>query len=101
MVLPNSVVFGKWTILSKFFPLKSFDKCNLWRLDSSQPCKDEDEVVPQRNKTTERQFSISVFDKRDDFPFSRVRMPHRRSNIPTNMFYATLSSEILWIEFLS
>ena len=48
-------------------------------------------------KIAERQFSFSLFDKRDAFPFSIVRMPHRRSNIPTNMFYATLGSEVLRI----
>ena len=48
-------------------------------------------------KIAERQFSISLFDKRDAFPFSIVRMPHRKSNIPTNMFYATLGSEVLRI----
>ena len=48
-------------------------------------------------KVAERKFSISLFDKRDAFPFSIVRMPHRKSNIPTNMFYSTLGSEVLRI----
>ena len=45
----------------------------------------------------EKEFSTCLFDKRDAFPFSIVRMPYRKSNIPTNMFYATLGSEILRI----
>ena len=48
-------------------------------------------------KITEKQFSTCLFDKRDSFPFSIVRMPYRISNIPTNMFYATLGSEVLRI----
>ena len=45
----------------------------------------------------EKQFLTCLFDKRDAFPLSIVRMPYRNSNIPTNMFYATLGSEILRI----
>ena len=46
---------------------------------------------------TQRQFVTSLYDKRDAFPFSIVRMPYQRSNIPTNMFYSTIGSEILRI----
>ena len=42
-------------------------------------------------------FSTKLFDKRDDFPFSIVRLPFSSSNIPTNMFYACVSAEILRI----
>lgn len=48
-------------------------------------------------KITEKQFQTCLFDKRDSFPFSIVRMPYRNSNIPSNMFYATLGSEVLRI----
>ena len=39
-----------------------------------------------------------LFDKRDAFKkFSIVRMPYRCSNIPSKMFYSTISAEILRI----
>ena len=38
-----------------------------------------------------------LFDKRDTFKFSVVRMPYKRSNIPHKMFYATIGAEILRI----
>ena len=42
-------------------------------------------------------FSINLFDKRDAFPFSIVRMPSLCSNILSKVFYATNGSEILRI----
>ena len=44
-----------------------------------------------------RKFEIKLFDKRDTFPFSIFRMPFRQSNIPKQMFYATIGAEILRI----
>ena len=38
-----------------------------------------------------------LFDKRDTFKFSVVRMPYKRSNIPQKMFYATIGAEVLRI----
>ena len=38
-----------------------------------------------------------LFDKRDAFNFSVVRMPYRCSNIPKKMFYSTIGAEILRI----
>ena len=38
-----------------------------------------------------------MFDKRDDFPFSIVKMPYLSSIIPYNIFYNTILSEILHI----
>ena len=38
-----------------------------------------------------------LFDKRDAFSFSVVRMPYKSSNIPYKMFYATISAEVLRI----
>ena len=37
---------------------------------------------------------MQLYDKRDDFPFSLVRMPHLASNIPLKMFYSGFGSEI-------
>ena len=44
-----------------------------------------------------RQFISSLFDKRDDFPFSIVRMPFRTSNIPSKIFYSSIGAEVLRI----
>ena len=41
--------------------------------------------------------TTKLFDKRDEFPFSIVRLPFSSSNIPTNMFYACIGAEILRI----
>ena len=39
----------------------------------------------------------SLYDKRDDFPFAIVRMPHRDSNIPEKIFYSAVVGEFLRI----
>ena len=38
-----------------------------------------------------------MFDKRDEFSFSVVRMPYIDSNIPSYIFYGTILSEIVRI----
>ena len=38
-----------------------------------------------------------MFDKRNAFPFSIVRMPHLDSNIPETIFYSSFISEFLRI----
>ena len=47
-----------------------------------------------------RQLNMKLFDKRDDFPFSIVRMPFSDSNIPS-MFYSSIGAEILRISRVS
>ena len=42
----------------------------------------------------DRQVDIKLFDKRDNFPFSIVRLPFSCSNIPTSMFYSSIGAEI-------
>ena len=42
-------------------------------------------------------FIYKLYDKRDSFPFHIVRMPDRSSNIPSHIFYGTISSEFLRI----
>ena len=42
-------------------------------------------------------FVYKLYDKRDSFPFSIVRMPYLSSNIPQNIFYSALVGEILRI----
>ena len=44
-----------------------------------------------------RSFQTALFDKRNSFPFSIVRMPYKSSNIPSKTFYATIGAEILRI----
>ena len=46
-------------------------------------------------KIINNQFDVSLYDKRDDFNFDIVRMPHKSSNIPSNMFYNTINAECL------
>ena len=43
------------------------------------------------------QFLYRLYDKRDAFPFHIVRFPFLCSNLPSKMFYATISAEILRI----
>ena len=45
----------------------------------------------------EGKFVYKLFDKRDAFPFSIVRMPHIDSNIPESIFYSALVGEFLRI----
>ena len=45
----------------------------------------------------DRSFETSLFDKRDDFPFSIVRMPYRESNMPSRIFYSSIGAEVLRI----
>ena len=41
------------------------------------------------------QYTYSLFDKREKFPFYIIRMPHLHSNIPKYVFYGTIYAEIL------
>ena len=45
----------------------------------------------------EKQITSNLYDKRNAFQFSVVRLPYKCSNIPSKMFYATISAEILRI----
>ena len=42
-------------------------------------------------------FVYKLFDKRDDFPFTIVRMPDLSGNIPSSIFYGSIMSEFLRI----
>ena len=42
-------------------------------------------------------FTTKLYDKRDNFDFDIVRLPHRSSNIPSKMFYASIAAECLRI----
>jgi len=43
----------------------------------------------------DNKFVTKLYDKRDSYNFEIVRLPHKCSNIPSNMFYNTLGAEIL------
>ena len=45
----------------------------------------------------EKVFSLKLYDKRDAFPFSIVRLPFLSNNMPSRVFYATLGGELLRI----
>ena len=42
-----------------------------------------------------KKFKTQLYDKRDTFPFSIVRMSHLDSYIPLNIYYTSISSEIV------
>jgi hypothetical protein len=44
-----------------------------------------------------KKFETKLFDKRENFPFSIVRFPHKLSNMPSKMFYSTIGAEVLRI----
>ena len=48
-------------------------------------------------KIANGKFIYKLFDKRDQFPFFIVRMPHLLSNIPSSIFYGSILSEFLRI----
>ena len=48
-------------------------------------------------RITDNKFDVKLFDKRDNFPFSMVHMPHASSNMPSSIFYASTGAEILRI----
>ena len=48
-------------------------------------------------KIKDRQFHFGLFDKRDPFPFSIVRIPDKSSNVPSSMVYSATGAESLGI----
>ena len=46
---------------------------------------------------SEGMFIYKLFDKRDDYPFSIVRMPDLHGNLPDHVFYGSVMSEYLRI----
>ena len=47
--------------------------------------------------TKNKKFAIKLYDKRDDFNFTIVRMPFLSNNMPSRIFYSSFSSELLRI----
>ena len=44
---------------------------------------------------------FGLFDKRDSFPFSIVRMPDKSSNVPSSIVYSATGAELLRIAIAS
>ena len=44
-------------------------------------------------KIKDGKFHFGLFDKRDSFPFSIVRMPGKSSNVPYSIVYSVISTE--------
>ena len=48
-------------------------------------------------KINDGKFHCGLFDKRDSFPFSMVRMPDRSNNVPSSIVYSAIGAESLRI----
>ena len=48
-------------------------------------------------KIKDKKFHFGLFDKRDSFPFSIVRVPDNSSNIPPSIVYSAIGAESLRI----
>ena len=48
-------------------------------------------------KRIDGKFHFGLFDKRDSFPFSIVRMPEKSSNVPSSIVYSAIGAESLRI----
>ena len=48
-------------------------------------------------KIKDGKFHFGLFDKRDSFPFSIVRMPDKSSNVPSSIVYSAIGAESLRI----
>ena len=48
-------------------------------------------------KIKDGKFHFGLFDKKDSFPFSIVRMPDNSSNIPSSIVYSAIGAESLRI----
>ena len=89
------------------------DECNL--NDSGEFSKSYSDIYPQELQlkcehqgthatfldlvisVVDNVFVYKLFDKRDDFPFTIVRMPDLSGNLPSYVFYGSVMSEFLRI----
>ena len=49
------------------------------------------------NKIKDGKFHFGLFDKRDSFAFSIVRMPENSSNVPSSIVYSAIGALLLRI----
>ena len=59
--------------------------------------KHEATLLDLNIKIKDGKFHFGLFDKRDSFPFSIVRMPDMSSNVPPSIVYSTICAESLRI----
>ena len=59
--------------------------------------KHETSFLDLNIKIKDGKFQFSLFDKRDSFPFSFVRMPDKSSNVPSSVLYSVIGAESLRI----
>ena len=57
--------------------------------------KHEPSFLDLNIKTKDGKFQFGLFDKRDSFPFSIVRMPDTSSNVPFSIVYSAIGDESL------
>ena len=48
-----------------------------------------------KHQIKDGKFHFGLFDKRDSFPFSIVRMPDKSSNVPSSIVYSAIDAESL------
>ena len=59
--------------------------------------KHETSLLDLNIKIKDGEFHFGLFDKRDSFPFSSVRMPDKSSNVPPNIVYSAIGAKSLRI----
>ena len=59
--------------------------------------KREASLLDLNIKIKDGKFHFGLFDKKDSFPFSIVRMPDKSSNVPSNTVYSVIGAESLRI----
>ena len=59
--------------------------------------KHETSFLDLNIKIKDGKFYFGLFDKRDSFPFSIVRMPDKSSNVPSSIVYSAIDAESLRI----
>ena len=65
------------------------------QLGKENTVKHEANFLDLEIKIKDGKFHFHLFDKRDSFPFSIVRMPDKSSNIPSSIVYSAIGAESL------
>ena len=63
--------------------------------------KNETSFLDLNIKIKDGKFHFGLFDKRDFFPFSIVRMPDKSSKVPSSIVYSAIDAELLRIARVS
>ena len=67
------------------------------QLGNENTDKHEARFLDLNIKIEDGKLHFGLFDKRDSFPFSFVRMPDKSSNLPSSIVYSTFGAESLKI----